>query len=111
MRYLLLCAVFCLSILSTPSFGLASKPDVPSTIETFVSQLYPKNSHYFWIINNTTTESTQELVVDILTTMRKTPDTQPEESRFLLLFIKGKLFAAQKIPLEAEVDCGNDEEI
>ena len=111
MRYLPI-LVFSTLILSISITATASVPDVPTTIESFVSQLYPKGSHYFWVINQTTTDSPQEMIVDILTTLRKMPPESPvEESRFLLLIVQGRILGAQKIPLGSEVDCGNDEEV
>ncbi len=111
MRYL---PVILLSIATTlfPVSGIASKSDVPSTIENFVSQLYPKGSRYHWIINNATAESSnEEMIIDLLTTLRSQSNETEEESRFLLLIIKGTLFAAQKIPLDAKVDCAPEEEV
>jgi len=110
MRYLPI-LLFSALTLGSPINGLASTPDVPSAIENFVSKLYPQDSHYFWVINNATTESPQELIVDVLTTLRGPSDDSAKESRFLLLIIKGKILAAQKIPLNAEVNCGKDEEV
>jgi hypothetical protein len=111
MRYL---SVFLLIMATTffPASGMASKSDVPSTIENFVSQIYPKGSSYHWIINNATGESSNdEMIIDLQTTLRGQSDEPEEESRFLLLIIKGTLFAAQKIPLDAKVDCTPDEEV
>ena len=98
-------------IIISPTAGMAVTPDVPTAIENFVSKLYPEGSHYYWVINQTKTESPQEMIIDILTTLRTEPDKQEQESRFLLLIIQGQLFAAQKIPLGSEVDCDNDEEV
>jgi len=95
----------------SPITSEASKNEVSTTIDGFVSQLYPKGSHYFWVINDVTNESSQEMIIDVLTIRQFTTDGQTEENRFLLLIIQGKLFAAQKIPLGAEVDCGNEEEV
>lgn len=110
MRHLIVILVLSLAFFS-PIASEASKNEVSTTIDGFVSQLYPKGSHYFWIINDVTNESSQEMIIDVLTTRRFITNSQTEESRFLLLIIQGKLFAAQKIPLGAEVDCGNEEEV
>ena len=110
MRYLPVLFLTAL-IIGNPTAGMASTPDVPTTIENFVSKLYPKGSHYYWVINQTQTESPEEMIIDILTTLRTEPEKEEEESRFLLLIIQGQLFAAQKIPLGSEVDCDNDEEV
>ncbi|GJL67507.1 MAG: hypothetical protein NPIRA06_01420 [Nitrospirales bacterium] len=89
----------------------SAHPSISTAIDRFVSNLYPKGSHYFWVINNTTTESHEEIIVDLNTSVRNLPDEAPTESRFLLLVVKGELFAAQKIPLNANVDCRSEEEV
>ena len=94
-----------------PSASQSAPPSITTTIDRFVSNLYPKGSHYFWVINNTTTESQEEMIIDINTSVRNFPEETPTESRFLLLVIEGELFAAQKIPLNANVDCGSEEEV
>jgi hypothetical protein len=108
MRYLPL-LVFVIS-LAFPSAGESVQSSITTTIDRFVSNLYPKGSQYFWVINNTTTDSPEEMMIDINTSVRIVPEESPSESRFLLLVIKGELFAAQKIPLDATVDCDNEEE-
>ena len=104
--------IFVLTLL-IPMPGTASTPDISSTIDRFVSKLYPKGSHYFWVINNATSESSQEMIIDINTTLKSHSgsDKTEDESRFLLLIVQGSLFAAQKIPLDANVDCSSDEEV
>lgn len=110
MRYLPV-FFFSLVVVCSPTLGMASQTDMSSSIDNFVSRLYPKGSPYFWVINNTTTESSQEMIVDILTTLKNHSNETQDESRFLLLVINGEIFAAQKIPLDAEVDCENEEEV
>jgi hypothetical protein len=94
----------------TPA-SVFAHPSITSTIDRFVSKLYPKGSHYFWVINNTTTESPEEMIIDINTTLRNFPGDTLTENRFLLLVVAGELFAAQQIPLNANVDCSNEEEV
>ena len=89
----------------------SAHPSISTAIDRFVSSLYPKGSHYFWVINNTTTESPDEIIVDLNTSVKNLPDEAPAESRFLLLVVEGELLAAQKIPLNAKVDCRSDEEV
>ncbi len=89
----------------------SAHPSISTAIDRFVSNLYPKGSHYFWVINNTTTESPEEMIVDLNTSVRNLPEEAPTESRFLLLVVEGELLAAQKIPLNANVDCQSDEEV
>ena len=113
MLYLPLFLLIFVFTLLAPIPGTASTPDISSTIDRFVAKLYPKGSHYFWVINKATSESSQEMIVDINTTLksRSGSDETQDESRFLLLIVQGSLFAAQKIPLDANVDCGDDEEV
>ena len=109
MRYLPSLFLLILLIFS-PSASESSHPPITTTIDRFVANLYPKGSHYFWVINHTTTESEEEMIIDINTSVSNLPDESPTESRFLLLVIQGELFAAQKIPLDANVDCSSEEE-
>ena len=110
MRYLpLLLLLFFLACF--PSVSKSAHPSISTTIDRFVSNLYPKGSHYFWVINNAKAESSEEIIFDINTSVENLPDETLTESRFLLLVIEGELFAAQKIPLNANVDCGSDEEV
>ena len=94
-----------------PTTGLASSSHVSTEIDDFVSKIYPKGSHYFWIINDTKTETNHELIVDINTAIQDPAGEAQGEGRFLLLLVDGKLFAAQRIPLGATVDCKNEEEV
>ena len=93
------------------SNSISAHPSISTVIDRFVSNLYPKGSHYFWVINNTSKESAEEMIVDLNTSVRNLPEDEPTESRFLLLVVGGELLAAQKIPLNANVDCQNDEEV
>jgi len=89
----------------------SAHPSISTAIDRFVSSLYPKGSHYFWVINNTTMESREEIIIDINTIIRNLPEDTLTESRFLLLVVEGELFAAQKIPLDANVDCRGEDEV
>ncbi|WNM58210.1 hypothetical protein [Candidatus Nitrospira allomarina] len=100
-----------LSLVLFSSTSTSASPSISTAIDRFVSNLYPKGSHYFWVINNTTTESPEEMIVDLNTSVRNLPEDEPTESRFLLLVVEGELLAAQKIPLNAIVDCQSDEEV
>lgn len=100
-----------LSLVFFSSTSTSAYPSISTAIDRFVSTLYPKGSHYFWVINNTTTDSPEEIIVDLNTSVRNLPEDEPTESRFLLLVVEGELLAAQKIPLNANVDCQSDEEV
>ena len=109
MRYLPV-AAFLLSLVLVPNVSESAYPAVSSVIDQFVSQVYPKGSRYFWVINDTTSDVSNEIIVDINTELQvksEEEDTQP--NRFLLLFAKGQLIGAQKIPLGAKVDCHSKE--
>ncbi len=86
----------------------ANPTSISSTIDRFVANLSMKANHYYWIINDTTTPTKNELIIDINTVITKKAGDQPDESRFLLLLVNGELFGAQKIPLGAHVDCGDE---
>lgn len=93
------------------STSTSAHPSISTAIDRFVSNLYPKGSHYFWVINNTTKESPEEIIIDLNTSVRNLPEETLTETRFLLLVVEGELFAAQKIPLNANVDCHSEEEV
>ena len=102
--------VLVLLLLGT-SIGQASSSDFSVTIDEFVSQIIPKGTHYFWVINDAKAETQRELIVDINATVRSQKGETLTERRYLLLLIDGKLLAAQNIPLGANVDCGDEEEV
>ena len=108
MRYLPLTALF-LSLVFAPTVSESSYPVVSVTIDQFVSQVYPKGSRYFWVINDTTSDVANEIIVDINTELQVSSEEDPQTNRFLLLLVKGKLIGAQQIPLGAQVDCHSDE--
>lgn len=89
----------------------ASSPVIPMTIDHFVAELFPKASHYFWVVNATQEETQREMIVDLNTFVTQKEGEPPVENRFLLLILDGKVFAAQHIPLNATVDCGKDEDV
>ena len=108
MRYLPIALIVCLLVLS-PSVSQSAYPKVSTAIDKFVSQLYPKGSHYFWVINDTTSDFSNEIIVDINTSLQVKSEEDAQPNRFLLLLVKGKLIGAQRIPLGAKVDCHNEE--
>ena len=108
MRYLPISLIVCLLILS-PSVSQSAYPKVSTAIDKFVSQLYPKGSHYFWVINDTTSDIANEIIVDINTSLQVKSEEYAQPNRFLLLLVKGKLIGAQRIPLGAKVDCHSEE--
>ena len=108
MRYLPLTALF-LSLVFAPTVSESSYPVVSVTIDQFVSQVYPKGSRYFWVINDTTSDVANEIIVDINTELQVNSEEDPQTNRFLLLLVKGNLIGAQQIPLGAKVDCHSEE--
>jgi len=108
MRYLPITAIV-LSLVLAPNVSESAYPTVSSVIDQFVSQVYPKGSRYFWVINDTTSDVTNEIIVDINTELQVNSEEDPQTNRFLLLLVKGKLVGAQQISLGAKVDCHSDE--
>jgi hypothetical protein len=108
MRYLPLTALF-LSLVFAPTVSESSYPVVSLAIDQFVSQVYPKGSRYFWVINDTTSDVANEIIVDINTELQVNSEEDPQTNRFLLLLVKGKLIGAQQISLGAKVDCHSEE--
>ena len=108
MRYLPIIA-FSLSLVLSPTVSESAYPNISSAIEKFVSQLYPKGSHYFWVVNDTTSDLANEIIVDINTALQVKSKEEPQFNRFLLLLVKGELIGAQRVPLGAKVDCHSDE--
>jgi len=109
MRYLPITAIV-LSLVLAPNVSESAYPTVSSVIDQFVSQVYPKGSRYFWVINDTTSDVSNEIIVDINTELQvNSEEEDPQTNRFLLLLVKGKLVGAQQISLGAKVDCHSDE--
>ena len=108
MRYLPITAIV-LSLVLAPNVSESAYPTVSSVIDQFVSQVYPKGSRYFWVINDTTSDVSNEIIVDINTELQVNSEEDPQTNRFLLLLVKGKLVGAQQISLGAKVDCHSEE--
>jgi len=108
MRYLPITAIV-LSLFIAPPVSESAYPDVSLAIDQFVSQVYPKGSRYFWVINDTTSDVSNEIIVDINTALQVESEENAQPNRFLLLLIKGKLIGAQHIPLGAKIDCHSEE--
>ena len=99
-----------ITLLATPV--QATPPGVPSAIDQFVAKIFPEASHYFWVVNDTQSETKQEMILDINTFVtNKGSDNTPVESRFLLLVLNGEVISAHRIPLGSTVDCSKDTEI
>lgn len=108
MRYLPITAIV-LSLIIAPPVSESAYPDISLAIDQFVSQVYPKGSRYFWVINDTTSDISNEIIVDINTELQVNEEEDTQPNRFLLLLVKGKLIGAQHIPLGANVDCHSEE--
>jgi len=108
MRYLSLTAFF-LSLAFIPTVSESAHPEASLAIDQFVSQVYPKGSRYFWVINDTTSDLANEIIVDINTSLQAVQEEDAQPNRFLLFLVKGKLMGAQHIPLGAKVDCHSEE--
>ncbi|MYC28268.1 MAG: hypothetical protein F4X63_09805 [Nitrospira sp. SB0662_bin_26] len=106
---ILLIAGMALSLSFSISTG-TSAAIMPITIDHFVAKLFPEASHYFWVVNDSKKETARETIVDLNTFVTQKEGATPLENRFLLLFLDGKILAAQNIPLNATVDCGPDGE-
>ena len=88
-----------------PSASRAGIDDMPAIIETFVSKQFPDASSHFWVMNGAPQQEKNEVVVDINTIVTMSADRPPDEDRFLLLIVSGKLAAIQHIPLDGETVC------
>lgn len=87
----------------------ASTSGVATAIESFVAKLFPQASYYFWIVNDTKSDTQREMILDINTVVTNKVGDPPTQNRFLLLLVNGQVLAAQSIPLDANVDCGDEE--
>ena len=108
MHYLPIITIF-LSLVMAPTISESAYPTVSSVIDQFVSNVYPKGSRYFWVINDTTSNVSNEMIVDINTELQVNSEEDSKPNRFLLLLVKGKLIGAQQISLDAKVDCHSEE--
>ncbi len=67
----------------------ATPPGVPSAIDQFVAKIFPKASHYFWVVNDTQIETKKKMIVDMNTFVtNKGSDNTPIENRFLFLVME-----------------------
>ncbi len=108
MRYLPITAFF-ISLAFTPAVSESAYSEVSVVIDQFVSKIYPEGSRYFWVINDTTSELSNEIIVDINTELQGNSKKNTNPNRFLLLLVNGKLMGSQQIPLGAKVDCHSNE--
>ncbi len=108
MRYLPITAFF-ISLVFSPAISQSAYSEVSVAIDQFVSKIYPKGSRYFWVINDTTSDLSNEIIVDISTELQVNSKENTNSNRFLLLLVNGKLMGSQQIPLGAKVDCHSDE--
>ncbi len=106
---ILLVAGMALSFSFSVSTGTSSAI-MPITIDHFVAKLFPQANHYSWVVNDSKKETAREIILDLNTFVTQKEGEAPVENRFLLLFLDGKILAAQNIPLNAIVDCGPPEE-
>jgi hypothetical protein len=110
MRMNIVLILFSAILMAGASISLAQPSHVSTEVNEFVAKIYPKGSHYFWIINDAKAETQRELILDINTVLRDRIGEERGKGRVLLLLVDGKLFAAQRIPLDAEVECGKDKD-
>ena len=110
MRVKIVLILFSAILIGGASIGLANPSHVSTEVNEFVAKIYPKGSHYFWIINDAKEETQRELILDINTVVRDTIGEERAKGRFLLLLVDGKLFAAQRIPLGAKVECSKEKD-
>ena len=85
--------------------SLAGIEDMPTIIEGFVNKQFPDASSHFWVLNGVPQQQQNEVVLDINTIVTMSAGQLPDEDRFLLLVVSGKLAAAQRIPLDGETIC------
>ena len=96
------CLFICLWL--STSVG-ATTGDLAVVIEGFMAKQFPGAHSHLWVINGTERPAANEVLVDLNTMVVKQVNQEPNESRFLLLIVGGKLAAAQNIPLDSTVDC------
>ena len=98
------CLLISLWLSSSVSVG-ATTGDLAVVIEGFMAKQFPGAHSRLWVINGAERPAANEVVVDLSTMVVKQASQEPNESRFLLLIVGGKLAAAQNIPLDSTVDC------
>ena len=89
----------------------ASVPGVPTTIDQFITKLFPNAKHHFWVINDTQATTQTEMIVDLNAFVSDSNEGPSIENRYLILIMNGQILAAQHIPLDSNVDCRKEEEV
>lgn len=100
--------------LSVASFGTAphvgaSTANLGSAIDDFVVHQFPQARAHHWVVNQALVEN-EEVTVDVKAVVTVPSSETPLEERFLLLFVKGKLAAAQFIPVDGDPDCAPEQQ-
>ncbi|MEW6543708.1 MAG: hypothetical protein AB1411_08855 [Nitrospirota bacterium] len=99
---LLLCLI---GSLSTAGLASGTTTDLSRAIDGFVAKQFPRASSHVWVVNGAQWQAENEVVVDLNTVVTERPGQVPTEGRFLLLIVKGKVAASQRLPLNAQTDC------
>jgi hypothetical protein len=96
----------CLLISLWLSSSVGATPgDIADVIEGFMAKQFPGALSHLWVINSAERPAANEVVVDLNTIVVGGTNQEPNESRFLLLIVEGRLAATQNIPLDSKVDC------
>jgi hypothetical protein len=100
-------ALLLVLLVGGPIVTLSAEPDIDlsGTIQGFMAKQFPAARSAFWVINDAQWQDDNELVVDLKAVVTAPGSLAPDESRFLLLIVGGKLAAVQSVPLEAAPDC------
>ena len=61
----------------------ASTSGVSTAIESFVAKLFPQARHYFWIVNDTKSDTQREMIVDINTIVTNKVGAPPHSKPIL----------------------------
>ena len=105
-------AIFLLTfLLSTGGLAEATPPSLSMAIDRFFATVYENAHYYHWEVNDSTFPTQHEMVLDVKTVFTKKAGDTPDENRFLLLIVEGKVFAAHHIPVGSKVDCADEEEV
>ncbi len=105
-RWVLLGTLLWVSTFTPPI--LASTGDIGTIIEKFVVRQFPDSISHYWVIHETQWDG-DEMIVDVQAVVKERRDTEPTQSRFLLLIVAGELKGSQNVPLEPEADCRAEE--
>lgn len=99
--------ILALLLLALPIAAPSAEPevDLSGTIQSFMTKQFPEARSAFWVINDAQWQDENELVVDLKTVVTIPGSQTPDESRFLLLIVEGKLAAVQSVPLETAPEC------